>query len=61
MMPDANSVHAAPSVISAITGLTGALDAAYDPVHKRMYVTGGESSISILLIRIQVRKLLIAQ
>ena len=34
---------AQPSVIETIPGLSDARDLAYDPVHQRMYVTGGNS------------------
>lgn len=43
MVPEASPALAQPSVIETITGLTNARDVAYDPVHERMYVTGGPS------------------
>jgi hypothetical protein len=43
MMPDASQALAQPGVTETITGLTDATDTAYDPVHERMYVTGGNS------------------
>lgn len=38
-----NQAYAIPTSLTIITGLGDAVDVAYDPIHERMYVTGGST------------------